>query len=74
MMEEGLVERRFKVAPVLADSELPHADDLELLMEQIKGAGTTMPDELSRPNGSRRGQPNSATTSRSRSIAPPPEP
>jgi hypothetical protein len=33
---------------VLADSELPHTHDLELLVEQIKGAGTTVPDELSR--------------------------
>jgi len=32
---------------VLADSELPHTHDLELLVEQVKGAGTTVPDELS---------------------------
>ena len=35
-------------ALVLADSELPHTHDLELLVEQIKGTGTTVPDELSR--------------------------
>ncbi len=33
---------------MLADSELPRTHDLELLVEQIKGAGTTVPDELSR--------------------------
>ncbi len=33
---------------MLADSELPHTHDLELLVEQIKGTGTTVPDERSR--------------------------
>jgi HEPN domain-containing protein len=42
------VEKALKVALVLADSELPHTHDLELLVEQIKGTGTTVPDELSR--------------------------
>jgi HEPN domain-containing protein len=42
------VEKALKVALVLADSELPHTHDLELLVEQIKEAGTTVPDELSR--------------------------
>jgi HEPN domain-containing protein len=42
------VEKALKVALVLADSELPHTHDLELLVDQIKGAGTTVPDELSR--------------------------
>ena len=32
---------------MLADSELPHTHDLELLAEQVNGAGTTVPDELS---------------------------
>ncbi len=32
---------------MLADSELPHTHDLELLVEQVNGAGTTVPDELS---------------------------
>jgi HEPN domain-containing protein len=41
------VEKALKVALVLADSELPHTHDLELLVEQIKRAGTTVPDELS---------------------------
>lgn len=41
------VEKALKVALVLADSELPHTHDLELLVEQVKGAGTTVPDELS---------------------------
>jgi hypothetical protein len=36
------------VALVLAGSELPHTHDLELLVEQVKGAGGTVPDELSR--------------------------
>jgi hypothetical protein len=35
------------VALVLADSELPHTHDLELLVEQVKGARTRVPDELS---------------------------
>jgi len=42
------VEKALKVALVLADSELPHTHDLELLVDQVKGAGTTVPDELSR--------------------------
>jgi HEPN domain-containing protein len=42
------VEKALKVALVLADSELPHTHDLELLVEQLKRAGTTVPDELSR--------------------------
>ena len=42
------VEKALKVALVLADSELPHTHDLELLAEQVKGAGTKVPDELSR--------------------------
>lgn len=42
------VEKALKAALVLADSELPHTHDLELLVEQIKRAGTTVPDELSR--------------------------
>ena len=42
------VEKALKVALVLADSELPHTHDLELLVEQINGTGTTVPDELSR--------------------------
>jgi hypothetical protein len=41
------VEKALKVALVLADSELPHTHDLELLVEQVKGAGTKVPDELS---------------------------
>jgi hypothetical protein len=41
------VEKALKVALVLADLELPYTHDLELLVEQVKGAGTTMPDELS---------------------------
>jgi hypothetical protein len=41
------VEKALKVALVLADSELPHTHDLELLVEQVKGAGTRVPDELS---------------------------
>jgi hypothetical protein len=41
------VEKALKVALVLADSELPHTHDLELLVEQVKGTGTTVPDELS---------------------------
>jgi hypothetical protein len=35
------------VALVLADSELPRTHDLELLVEQVKEAGTEVPDELS---------------------------
>ncbi len=41
------VEKTLKVALVLADSELPRTHDLELLVEQIKATGTTVPDELS---------------------------
>lgn len=41
------VEKALKVALVLADSELPRTHDLELLLEQVKGAGTAVPDELS---------------------------
>lgn len=41
------VEKALKVALVLVDSELPHTHDLELLVEQVKGAGTKVPDELS---------------------------
>jgi hypothetical protein len=65
------VEKALKVALVLADSELPHTHDLELLVDQVKGAGTTVLTSYRAPNGLRRGQPNAATTSRSRSIAPP---
>jgi HEPN domain-containing protein len=46
-LAQQAVEKALKVALVLADSELPHTHDLELLVEQIKGAGTTVPDELS---------------------------
>jgi HEPN domain-containing protein len=42
------VEKALKVALVLADSELTRTHDLELLAEQVEGAGTTVPDELSR--------------------------
>jgi HEPN domain-containing protein len=42
------VEKALKVALVLADSELPRTHDLELLAEQVEGAGTKVPDELSR--------------------------
>ena len=31
---------------MLADSELPRTHDLELLAEQVEGAGTKVPDEL----------------------------
>ncbi len=41
------VEKALKVALVLADSELPRTHDLELLVEQVKEAGTEVPDELS---------------------------
>jgi len=41
------VEKALKVALVLADSELPRTHDLELLVEQVKGAGTKVPGELS---------------------------
>jgi HEPN domain-containing protein len=47
-LAQQAVEKALKVALVLADSELPYTHDLELLVEQIKGAGTTVPDELSR--------------------------
>ncbi len=42
------VEKALKVALVLADSELPRTHDLELLAEQVEGAGTKVPEELSR--------------------------
>ena len=42
------VEKALKVALVLADSELTRTHDLELLAEQVEGAGTTVPDGLSR--------------------------
>jgi HEPN domain-containing protein len=42
------VEKALKVALVLADSELPRTHDLELLVDQVEGAGTKVPDELSR--------------------------
>jgi hypothetical protein len=45
---QQVVEKALKVALVLADSELPHTHDLELLVDQVKGARTTVPDELSR--------------------------
>lgn len=41
------VEKALKVALVLADSELPRTHDLELLVEQIKATGKTVPDDLS---------------------------
>jgi HEPN domain-containing protein len=47
-LAQQAVEKALKVALVLANTELPHTHDLELLVEQIKGAGTTVPDELSR--------------------------
>jgi len=41
------VEKALKVALVLADSELPRTHDLELLVEQVEGARTKVPGELS---------------------------
>jgi HEPN domain-containing protein len=41
------VEKALKVALVLADSEMPRTHDLELLVEQVEGTGTEVPDELS---------------------------
>ena len=35
------------MALVLADSELPRTHDLELLVEQVEGTGTKVPDKLS---------------------------
>jgi len=46
-LAQQTVEKALKVALVLADSELPHTHDLELLVEQVEGAGTEVPDELS---------------------------
>ncbi|MGH2879016.1 MAG: HEPN domain-containing protein [Solirubrobacteraceae bacterium] len=40
------VEKALKVALVLAEVELPHTHDLELLVEQVQASGTTIPDEL----------------------------
>lgn len=42
------VEKALKVALVLADSELSRTHDLELLAEQVEGAGTKVPHKLSR--------------------------
>jgi HEPN domain-containing protein len=47
-LSQQTVEKALKVALVLADSELPRTHDLELLAEQVEGAGTEVPDELSR--------------------------
>jgi HEPN domain-containing protein len=46
-LAQQTVEKSLKVALVLADSELPHTHDLELLVERVEGAGIEVPDELS---------------------------
>jgi len=40
------VEKALKVALVLAEVELPRTHDLELLVEQVRASGATVPDEL----------------------------
>jgi hypothetical protein len=46
-LAQQTVEKSLKVALVLADSELPHTHDLELLSEKVEGTGKKAPDELS---------------------------
>ena len=45
-LAQQTVEKALKMALVLADSELPHTHDLELLVEKVEGTGTEVPDEL----------------------------